>query len=60
MCSVWDGTIEYTGCLSGQLRLMTDVTKYGLQKGYTFPDKEPLLMRIAKEANLFGVRIKIV
>jgi hypothetical protein len=31
-----------------------------LLEGHTFPDKETLLMRVAEEANLFGVWIKIV
>ena len=40
--------------------MMTDVTYVGLQEEHTFSDKVPLLMWIVEEANLFGVRIKIV
>jgi hypothetical protein len=28
-------------------------------EGHTFPDKETLFMRVAEEANLYGVWIKI-
>ena len=39
---------------------MVTVSDYPLLEGHTFPDKETLFMRVAEEANLFGVWIKIV
>jgi hypothetical protein len=39
---------------------MVEVTNAPLLEGHTFPDKEIVLMRIVKEANLYGVRIKII
>ncbi len=39
---------------------MVTVSDYPLLEGHTFPDKETLLMRVAEEANLFGVWTKIV
>jgi hypothetical protein len=60
-CSFVDGgSLEYTGCTEGILRPMVTVSGNPLLEGHTFPDKETLLMRVAEEANLFGVWIKIV
>ncbi len=60
-CSFVDGgSAEYTGCTEGILRPMVTVSDYPLLEGHTFPDKETLLMRVAEEANLFGVWTKIV
>jgi hypothetical protein len=60
-CSFVDGgTIEYTGCTDEILRPMVNVSNSLLLEGHTFPDKETLLMRVAEEANLYGVWIKIV
>jgi hypothetical protein len=39
---------------------MVTVSSSPLLEGHTFPNKETLLMRVAEEANLFGVWIKIV
>ncbi len=39
---------------------MVTVSSSPLLEGHTFPDKETLLMRVAEEAHLFGVWIKIV
>jgi hypothetical protein len=36
------------------------VTNAPLLEGHTFPDKDIVLMRIMEEANLYGVRIKII
>ena len=38
---------------------MGEVYNKPLLQGHTFPTKEIVLMRIAEEANLFGVRIGI-
>ena len=60
-CSFVDGgSIEYTGCTEGILQPMVTVSDYPLLEGHTFPNKETLLMRVAEEANLFGVWTKIV
>ena len=55
-----DDTIGYSGCTADRLRPMSEVAQFALLEGHTFPDKETLLMRIGEEANLYGVRIKIV
>jgi hypothetical protein len=55
-----DNSIGYTGCTDDRLRPMTEVAEFALLEGHTFPDKETVLMRIGEEANLYGVRIKIV
>jgi hypothetical protein len=39
---------------------MVEVTDAPLLEGHTFPDKEIVLIRILEEANLYGVRIKII
>jgi hypothetical protein len=54
-----DITINYTGVMSDIMRTMTEVRASWLQVGHTFPTKEILLLRIADEANLFGVRTTI-
>ncbi len=36
------------------------MTNAPLLEGHTFPDKDIVLMRIMEEANLYGVRIKII
>ena len=52
-------TIDYTGVVSDIMRTMTEVRASWLQVGHTFPTKEILLLRIADEANLFGVHTTI-
>jgi hypothetical protein len=59
-CSFVDGTTGYTGCISQKFRPMVEVADAPLLEGHTFPDKEIILMRIVEEANLYGVRIKII
>jgi hypothetical protein len=59
-CSFVDGTIGYTGCISEKFQPLAEVTNAPLLEGHTFPDKEIVLMRIVEEANLYGVRIKII
>jgi hypothetical protein len=39
---------------------MVEVANAPLLEGHTFPDKEIVLIRIVEEANLYGVRIKII
>jgi hypothetical protein len=39
---------------------MVEVADAQLLEGHTFSDKEIVLMRIVEEANLYGVRIKII
>jgi hypothetical protein len=39
---------------------MVEVTDAPLLEGHTFSDKEIVLMKIVEEANLYGVRIKII
>ena len=48
----------FTGCIDTTLRRMVDVRKAPLLLGHTFPFKDMLMMRIAEEANLYGVRVK--
>jgi hypothetical protein len=48
----------YSGVCTRTLREMRDVEINPLRKGHTFPNKEILMLRIAEEANLFGVRIQ--
>jgi hypothetical protein len=52
--------IKYSGVSDAGLRLMMDVEVTPLLKGHTFPTKEILLIRIAKEANYCGCQIAIV
>lgn len=59
-CSFSDASVGYTGCITSQFRLMTEVAEFPLAEGQTFPDKDTLLIRIGEEANLYGVRTKIV
>jgi hypothetical protein len=55
-CSFVDGgTIEYTGCTYDILHPMVNVSNSPLPEGHKFPDKETLIMRVADEANLYGV-----
>ena len=42
---------EFTGCKTLGLRTMVDVQKCRLEVNHTFPDKEILVLRVAKEAN---------
>ena len=49
----------FTGVCDLTLRTMSEVEQYPLSIGHSFPTKDRVLLRIAEEANLFGVRIKI-
>jgi hypothetical protein len=49
----------FTGVCDLTLRTMSEVEQYPLCIGHSFPTKDRVLLRIAEEANLFGVRIKI-
>ena len=51
--------IEYSGVSDAGLWLMMDVEVTPLLKGHTFPTKEILLIRTAKEANYCGCQIAI-
>ena len=42
----------FSGCLTLGLRKMVDFQKCRLKVNHTFPDKEILVLRVAKEANL--------
>ncbi len=42
----------FSSCLTLGLRTMVDVQNCCLEVNHTFPDKEILVMRVAKEANL--------
>jgi hypothetical protein len=48
---------SFSGCLSLFLQPIADVQKGRLEVNHTFPDKNILLMRVAKEANLRGVNL---
>jgi hypothetical protein len=48
---------SFSGCLAPFLRPMADVQKGRLEANHTFPDKNILLMRVAKEANLREVNL---
>jgi hypothetical protein len=48
---------SFSGCLALFLQPMADVQKGRLEANHTFPDKNILLMRVAKEANLQGVNL---
>jgi hypothetical protein len=50
---------DYTGVCMDLLRPMTKVALFPLMEGHTFPNKEILLMRIAKEANILSVQVGI-
>ena len=52
-----DESKAYTGVCDVTIRLMTEVELHPLELGHTFPTKDICLMRIAEEANLWGVRI---
>ncbi len=45
----------FSGCLTLGLRTMVDVQKSRLEVNHTFTDKEILVLRVAKEANLRGI-----
>jgi len=46
---------EFPGCLILGLRTKVDVQKCRLEVNHTFPGKEILVLRVAKEANLRGI-----
>jgi hypothetical protein len=54
-----DSMQTFTGVCEAQLRKMTDVEQFPLCLKHMFPSKEIALIRIAEEANLFGIRIQI-
>jgi hypothetical protein len=43
---------SFSGCLTAVLQPMSDVHKCRLEVNHTFPDRDILVMRVAKEANL--------
>jgi hypothetical protein len=51
---------QYTGCLHPTLQTMAEVEKSRLQVGHTFPDKDLLKLRVAKEANCHGIHFYIL
>ena len=55
-----ENSIGYSSCIADQFWPKTEVTKFALAEGHTFPDNKTLLMQIGEEANLFDVRHKIV
>jgi hypothetical protein len=54
-----DSSTTFTGVCNLTLRTMSEVEQYPLCIGHSFPTNDRVLLRIAEEANLFGVRIKI-
>ena len=50
----------FSGCLTLGLRTMVDVQKCRLEVNHTFPDKEILVLHVAKEANLRGINFVCV
>ncbi len=54
-----DSSTTFTGVCDLTLRTMSEVEQYPLCIGHFFPTKDHVLLRIAEEANLVGVRIKI-
>jgi hypothetical protein len=50
---------DYTGVCMDLLHPMTKVALFLLMEGHTFPNKEILLKRIAKESNILGVQVGI-
>jgi hypothetical protein len=50
---------DYTSVCLDLLHPMTKVALFPLMEGHTFPNKEILLMQIAKEANILGVQVGI-
>ena len=54
-----DMSSRFTGICNPLFRTMVEVYNQPLLVGHTFPTKELVLMRIAEEANLFGVRVGI-
>ncbi len=58
-CEEVDDTKTYTGVSSELLRTMMEVKATPLKVGDTLPIKDRLILRIAEEANLYGVRMAI-
>ena len=52
-----DDSRSFTGVCDLTMRLMTEVELHPLELGHTFPTKNITLLRIAEEANLWGLRI---
>jgi hypothetical protein len=50
---------DYTDICMDLLQPLTKVALFPLMEGHTFPNKEILLMQIAKEANILGVQVGI-
>jgi hypothetical protein len=48
---------SFTGNTSPTLRTMVDVCSKCLEEGHTFPDQDIVLLRVAEEANLFGITL---
>ncbi len=46
---------SFTGCLSLTFQPMTEVISFWLDVNHNFPDKEILMICVAKEANLRGI-----
>ncbi len=55
-----DNANTFTGCTESTLRRMVDVRSSPLLEGHTFPFKDILMIRIAEEANLYGVCVKTI
>ena len=51
--------VQYTGCLHPTLQTMAEVEKSRLEVGHTFPDKDLLKLRVAKEANRHGIHFYV-
>ena len=51
---------EFSGQTSPTIRPMTEVEAFPLKKNHTFNDKNILLLRIAEEANLRGIRLHVL
>jgi hypothetical protein len=49
----------YSGVTTKTLRQMNKVELSPLQLHHTFPSKETVMLQVAEEANLFGVRIQV-
>jgi hypothetical protein len=57
--SLGDFERDYTGFCVDLLCPMTKVAQFPMMEGHSFPNKEILLMRIAKEVNIFCVQVGI-
>ncbi len=55
-----DDANNFTGCTEATLWHMVDVRSSPLLEGHTFPFKDTLMIRIAEEANLYGVHFKTI